>query len=305
MKGGTALQRYYHGERRKGPYFEGWYVRFVTRNGRALAVIPAWHQNEAGVRTASLQIITDAASWWVDVPVRQFRASRGHFFVQMGQNCFTERGAALQVQTEGLSLQGCLRYGPLHPLPRDIMGPFALLGDMECAHGVISMCHTLQGTLTCNGKVWDFSGGMGYLETDRGRSFPEEYLWSQCVWRALGQNSVMLAVAKIPLGKLNFTGCICAVLYEGQLYQLATYRGAKIEKWSCKGAALRQGRYRLEVDLLQPHAHDLRAPTSGRMHRQVQESVGAMVRYRFWCDGRLLFERNDPCAGFEYGCAQS
>lgn len=295
------MQRYYHGEHRKGPYFEGWYLRFVTRDGTALAVIPAWHQDAAGERTASLQIITGQGSWWVDVPIAQFRASSQRFHVQMGQNRFTEQGVSLQIHTDGLDLQGCLRYGPLHPLPGDIMGPFSLLGNLECAHGIISMCHPLEGTLICNGQKLDFSGGMGYLETDRGRSFPQEYLWSQCAWRAFGQNSVMLAVAKIPIGKWSFPGCICAILYEGRFYRLATYYGAKIEKWSCQGAALHQGKYRLEVDLLQPHAQDLRAPNSGRMERKVLESVDAMVRYRFWCDGRLLFERNDPCAGFEYG----
>ena len=63
------------------------------------------------------------------------------------------------------------------------MGPFRFLPGMECSHGVISMGHALEGTLTLNGAVLDFAGGTGYVETDRGRSFPSAYLWTQCAWR--------------------------------------------------------------------------------------------------------------------------
>ena len=62
------------------------------------------------------------------------------------------------------------------------MGPFRLISDMECAHGVISMAHRLEGILNVNGECFDFSDGMGYIETDRGHSFPNAYLWTQCTW---------------------------------------------------------------------------------------------------------------------------
>lgn len=69
------------------------------------------------------------------------------------------------------------------PLRSDIMGPFRFLPGMECSHGVISMGHSLEGKLDLNGKRIDFSGGTGYVETDRGRSFPSAYLWTQCTVR--------------------------------------------------------------------------------------------------------------------------
>lgn len=64
----------------------------------------------------------------------------------------------------------------------------------------------------------------------------------------------MLSIAAIPIGKLRFTGCICAVVLNGQEYRIATCRGAKIQKWSAQEAILRQGRYRLEVEHLGSHA---------------------------------------------------
>lgn len=293
------MQKYYHGTGRKGPYFEGWYLRLQTADGRALALIPACHRDKAGRGTASLQIITGDGAWCVEYPENLFRASQERFFVRLGRNLFTEHGVRLAVQAPGLTLSGELQFGALTTLAHDIMGPFRFLGEMECAHGVLSLCHRLTGTLCWNGRTVDFSGGIGYLETDRGRSFPKEYLWSQCAWQDNGQNSVMLAVAKVPLGRLHFTGCISAVQYWGKQYTLATYQGAKILRWSEQGAILQQGSLRLEATLLQDHGQGLRAPCDGQMTRTVRESVDAMVQYRFWKGKRMLFCREALCAGFE------
>ena len=141
------------------------------------------------------------------------------------------------------------------------------------------------------------------FRSDRGRSFPSKYLWTQCVWGGPERGSLMLAIAAIPLPVGGFTGCICSVLYCDQEYRLATYRGVKIEAWSSAGAVIRQGKYRLEVELLNERRQALRAPVEGRMERTIHESLCAEVRYRFWCGHNLLFQHTDPNASFEYSSA--
>ena len=113
----------------------------------------------------------------------------------------------------------------------------------------------------------------------------------------------MLAIATIPLPVGGFTGCICSVLYRGREYRLATYRDAKIEKWSPSGAVIRQGKYRLEVELLNERRQPLRAPVEGRMERTIHESLCAEVRYRFWHGDNLLLQHTNPNASFEYSSA--
>ena len=174
---------------------------------------------------------------------------------------------------------------------------------MQCSHSVISMGHTLLGTLVLNGEQLDFSNGIGYIETDRGRSFPRTYLWTQCIWDGPDRGSLMLAAATIPLPVGNFTGCICSVFYQSCEYRFATYRGAKIEEWSPSGAVIRQGKYCLEAKLLKERKHALRAPVEGRMERTIHESLCAKVRYRFWCGKDLLFQHTDSYASFEYSSA--
>ena len=166
------------------------------------------------------------------------------------------------------------------------------------------MRHSLHGRLVLNGEQYDFSNGVGYIETDRGRSFPDKYLWTQCMWQGSEMGSLMLAVASIPLPVGGFTGCICAIQHQGREYRLATYRGARIEAWSARGAVIRQGQYRLAVELLEGQGQPLHAPVEGSMERFIHESLCAKVRYTFQCGNRILFQHTDPRASFEYSAKE-
>ena len=297
---GESMIKYYHGAQRNGPYFEGWYLKYQTKDGSALALIPALHIDSMGQRTASLQVISDNQTWWLEYPEMDFSASERRFQICIGKSIFNDYGAWLGVERDGLSLHGTLHHGLFVSLKSDIMGPFRFFSEMECSHGVISMGHRLDGTLTLNGETLDFSGGIGYVETDRGRSFPSAYLWTQCAWREPHRGSLMLSIATIPLARGQFTGCICAVLYHGREYRLATYRGIRIKHWSERGALIQQGKYRLAVEVLEGQGHPLRAPVEGDMSRIIHESLCATVRYRFWVGEALLLEHIDPYASFEY-----
>jgi hypothetical protein len=281
------------------PYFEGWYLKFETKTKRALAVIPAFHTDGTGRAEASIQVITDSGSWNCRYAADDYFAISDRFWVAVGQSVFSERGGKLDIVCEGLSLRGTLRFGKFCTLHSDIMGPFRFLAGMECAHGVISMGHRLSGTLTLNGEVIDFTDGMGYIECDRGRSFPREYLWAQSMSHTRPRSSLMVAVASVPLPVGELTGCIAAVVHDGREYRLATYRGAAVEYWSPTGAMLRQGRYRLAVAYKGGREQPLRAPVGGSMSRTIHESVCAGLRVRFWVGERLLIDRSDSAAGFE------
>lgn len=287
--------RYYHDKGGRGPYFEGWYLKHQGMEG-SFAVIPAYHRDRKG-ESASIQVVTPGESRMFTFPASAFRAWPGRFQVRVGDNWFSREGLHLELEEPGFSLRGDLQYGLFHALGSDIMGPFRYVPGLPCVHGVLSMEHQVDGMVSFNGNSCFFHRGTGYVETDRGRSFPGKYLWTQCTWQERQRGSLMLSVAKMPLG---FTGCIGEVRFAGKSWRLATYRRVRLERWSEEGACLRQGDLRLKVEVLERAPAELKAPASGTMERVVRESLCARVRYTFWEGERLVFDHEDRQASFEY-----
>lgn len=295
------MKRYFHGRGKQGPYFEGWYFKCQTKAGKAIALIPAFHIDKRNRLTTSLQVISDSGTWWLEYPTGQFSASQEQLLVQLGPNTFTEAGISLSIQQPGFALHGVLKFGSFLPLKSDIMGPFRFVPNMECAHGVISMSHSIQGLLALNGEVLDFTDGTGYIETDRGRAFPTAYLWAQGLFPG---GNLMLSIATIPLAGIHFTGCICAMILDGKEYRMATYRGVRVERWGDNGAVIRQGGYRLELGVPEQRPQPLRAPADGIMGRTIHESLSTKLRCRFWHGDTLLFDQTDHGGSFEHAIMQ-
>lgn len=291
--------KHYSTPTRRGPYFEGWYLKHQWQEGE-FAVIPAVHQGKRGRREVTIQVITQAQVRQFSFPESSFELWPNLFQLRVGDNWFSQDGIRLDLEDGDFSLKGELRYGPFSPLRSDIMGPFRYVPFLQCRHGVLSMGHRVDGLLAFNGSKSIITNGMGYIETDCGRSFPKRYLWTQCCWRERQHGSLMLSIAHIPLPAGGFTGCICQVLFAGRSYRLATYRGVKIKRWDEAGAELCQGELRLTADLLEGSGQPLRAPVSGQLVRAITESLRATVRYRFWEGERLVFDHVDGRASFEY-----
>jgi hypothetical protein len=171
---------------------------------------------------------------------------------------------------------------------------------MECRHSVFSLTHDVRGSLTVNGETLNFTNGVGYTEGDRGRSFPERYIWTQCSWDAPGRASLMLSTATVkPLGRA-FTGIIGFVYFKEKEYRLATYYGAKLQTIGNGALTVRQGPYELTARLLKDGCQTLSAPVSGAMTRLIRESLACRAAYRFSENGRVLFEFETDKASFEY-----
>ena len=297
--------RNFHGANKKHRFFEGWYLKQES-DGHILALIPAYHVDDKGRASASVQIITERESDVVYFPASQFAAARERFFVKIGDNEFSDTGVKVNLRGERLSVTGKLQYTPFQPPRYDMMGPFRHIPWMECNHGVVSLSHRLSGSLVVQGKTVDFTGGLGYIEKDWGRSFPSAYLWTQCAWPGrLHGSTVMVSVADIPMLGGHFTGCIGAVWHGGREYRLATYCGASVRKCTGREVVVSQGNMRLQARLLESCPQPLHAPVNGGMSRVVHESPACRVRYRFWKDGRLLFDRVGTSAGFETAAPSS
>ena len=162
------------------------------------------------------------------------------------------------------------------------------------------MVHNVNGRITINGRVYTFENALGYIEGDRGRSFPKRYVWTQYVWRDEGLCSLMLSAADIPFLGMCFTGVIGVVLLNGREYRIATYLGAKVTHIKDGEIEVRQGGYTLFARRMEGCSMQLRAPVQGGMTRLIREAPSCRVHYRLAMDDKILLDRIADHAGFEY-----
>lgn len=281
--------------RKKCEYFEGLYLKHQNKT-QTVALIPSLHINNADEASGSLQIITESDSWQKKYDSINMNLAQNTFEITLGQNCFTERGCRLHIQEHGLTLDGHLKYGPLTPPKHSIMGPFRYFPCSECQHIIFSMLHTVNGELQLNGKKYIFQSGTGYIEGDKGRSFPSKYLWTQF---NSYKTSIVMAAATIPIRKTTINGCFASILYKGKEIRLATYFGAKIICADNRTLIIQQKDIILSAELLKSHSHPLLAPKDGRMERWIYENAACKVRYQLWKKGEKIFEIIKENAGFE------
>lgn len=143
--------------------FEGWYFKH-QKGDDMVAFIPG--RAESG---AFVQMISQEGA-------RQFAIedfSVRHGVIRADKCWFTRHGCRIELP----GVRGKIDYGPFTPLAGDIMGPFRFF-PMQCRHGVLSMSHSLRGSVAIDGQLHCFDGGVGYTEKDSGTSFPRSYLWN-------------------------------------------------------------------------------------------------------------------------------
>lgn len=276
-----------------GAYFCGWYYRCQSTS-QTLAVIPSVHKTGED-SFCTIQLITDTSTFHTQFPYDDFIKDGNA--IRIGNNRFGKSGVSLDIHTPGLCAEGAVRFGDFTPIRYDIMGPFQYVPFMQCRHSVYSMRHRVDGEIRINDIPYVFQKAVGYMEGDRGHSFPKEYVWTQC---SFPEGALMLSVADIPLGKVHFTGVIGIVLLHGKEYRLATYLGAKAVRLKDGEVIVKQGRFCLTARQLGEPGHPLQAPVNGAMTRTIHEHPSCLVYYRFTDGDTTLLELEAPNAAFEY-----
>lgn len=270
-------------------YYEGWYMK-QQQGDDVLAVIPGRSQEEAFI-----QVISSHNSYYIPFSLDSYHHGQT---ICIDNNEFHMDGMRLDIEREDISLFGEVAYYDLSPLKSDIMGPFALL-PMETKHSVFSMRHHVKGSLNLNGAAFDFPDGVGYMEGDRGHSFPQGYTWIQSV-DFDKDASVMVAIATIPLGPIHFTGCISVVYLDGIEYRFATYSGVKIVHNEKNFVEIQQGDMNLQVSVLEEKGHKLQAPVLGSMKRPIHESPAIPAHFRFTKNDQVLLDQTCCQSSFEH-----
>ena len=149
-------------------YFCGWYFKCQSET-QTLAIIPAYHKSKSG-SSCSIQLITNYWRWTLRFHIRTL-SNHSFPYLHCSKLLWT-RWIRLSIRTSDCCAFGFLRFNTLSPIRYDIMGPFHYLPFMQCRHSILSMRHSVHGSLTIQGIRYTFTDGIGYIEGDRDTHFP-------------------------------------------------------------------------------------------------------------------------------------
>ena len=299
----------YHGWGRQKNYFEGWYYKVVSENGKhAMAIIPGIAMDADGNRQAFIQILDgkDCSSEYHKFPISDFNANLQKFEVTIGKNRFSIDSLDLNLET----IKGQLSFDRLQPWPSTwyspgIMGPYSFVPFMECYHGVLSLDHDIKGSLFWRNQWVEFTGGRGYMEKDWGHSFPSAYVWMQSNHFQEKHISAKISVAKIPWLTGSFVGFIGGLWIKNQLIAFTTYNGSRLLSCSIHQdkveITIKKGLLLLYVTANRPDATELASPIQGFMDGRIEESMTATLTIRLenTDSGEIVFEGEGVHSGIE------
>lgn len=282
-------------------FFEGYYIKCHGEKD-TIAIIFGYNRDKKKTGVF-IQIITCENSYCEHFDISHFSKTKKGLDWKVGTNRLNTAGLVLDINTADLKAIGEVTFGELAPLQSRAMGPFEFFPFMECKHTVVSMQHKINGQVTINDKVYNLNDGLGYIEGDRGKSFPKKYFWSHA---HLDKNiSVSASCAIIPYLGMRFIGTICFIYHGGLEYRLATYNHAKVRKFSPAGLHIIQGRGKKRLELTievldTDNSRPLLAPTRGKMNRTIEESIKRKVRYMFVHGSQTVFDITTNRAAVEF-----
>ncbi len=292
-------------------YFEGWYFKHVSKNmNNVYSFIPGISLNPQNPH-AFIQVINGltGSTQYIEYPVSYFKYSKSNFKIQIGASVFTADNMLLDINSPLIKVNGRLGYSgsvkyPTSVLSPGIMGWYSFVPFMECKHGVVSVLHRIDGSLSVDGEQIDFSGGNGYIEKDWGKSFPESWLWLQSNNFTNSDACIMISIAKIPWLGSFFTGFLGFLYNKGIFYPFSTYNKSEISELYRDDSMLTIGfkskKYQLKIGATLRSEGILRAPKSGEMIRHIKESIDSeLVVTLLDLNGNEIFRDKASRAGLE------
>ncbi|WP_034549591.1 tocopherol cyclase family protein [Carnobacterium funditum] len=308
----------FQGNLEKKPYFEGWYYKQVSNDGKQIiSLIPGISLSETDSHSFVQYIMTihgndnkkRTETGYISYPINSFDYQQEPFQLKIGPNVFTESKAVVRLTNEEVTIQGTVEFGEFTPIKHslltpNIMGIFAYFPMMECVHGIVSMNHSLTGSFNVNGAKIDFSDGKGYIERDWGKTFPREYVWIQSNHFENNETSLFFSEAHIPFLKTAFQGFICNLVVGKKEYRFATYHrdSCKLEKVSEQSVKIylenKTAKLIIEAEITDPG--ELVAPTVSGMQKVIKEELGGNVKIELYLKKeKTLYKDETTSAGIE------
>ena len=170
----------FQGQLKYQHYFEGWYFKHTsTSSNKSIAFIPGVSLNPDDSH-AFIQVIQShpVRTYYFTYPLDCFDTTDSPFSVTIGDSFFSLTEINIDITDGAYHFKGQFFYDNMIPINRslltpNIMGFFSYIPKMACKHGVISMYHQVNRTLTdASGHILTFKQDYGYIEKDWGAFIP-------------------------------------------------------------------------------------------------------------------------------------
>lgn len=278
----------YHGWGKRRNYFEGWYFKVISADERhAYAFIPGIAMDTAGNKHSFIQVLDGKKKTAVyhKFSATAFIPAPKKFHLTVENNLFSANSVSLDLPQINGHLQFSGNVGWPKPwYSPGIMGPFSFVPFMECYHGIVSMDHSISGSLHIGENEIDFTNGRGYMEKDWGHSFPSAYFWMQSNHFSEPGISLKCSVAKIPWVRSSFVGFIAGVWLRDRLIRFTTYNRTVLKKSFADERiveiVLENKNYLLEILALRDTSTELASPIRGFMEGRIEESMTTILEVK-------------------------
>lgn len=266
--------------------FEGWFVKVDDQaSGLMFSVIWGYATQTEG-RHAFLQFqdTRKNETTYVRYPMEELAWTADPFVLTIGKNTLSEAGMVLDFEREGLSVKGRFSFGAFAPIRRtailkpNIMGWLSYFPN-ECNHAIISMHHSVSGTLSLGDATWTLRGADGYMEKDWGTGFPKAYVWCQANdWEG---SALVFSYATVPVLGRHAKGFFLVLHHEGKEIRMSSIEGSRMKAFTVSedafSAVVEKGSLRVTLHARQAHPVALASPDQGAMKARIKESLDGTV----------------------------
>ena len=290
--------------------FENWYFKLVDiMKENTLGILIGIHKTQQGDE-AFVQIIGNGISEniCINYPLESVKSKETE--IQIGDNLLGLQQITLNIQKEGFKLRGELILSNHKQLKQSLwlpglMGPYKYLPFLESYHEVISLQHTLMGSLWLNERQIIFNEGKGYIERDWGRAFPNVWLWAQCNHFKRQDVALMIGVARLPIFFNYYTCFAIPIYYKGQVEIFSNYNGGHLAKlYRYKGYVhliVTQKNKILDIKIYGSDEVSCVTSRSSHMIRDVYACDTAKIELLITENGKTVFEEVGTLCELEMG----
>lgn len=221
----------YHGENKKGSFFEGWYFKIVHPKGKyTYCFIPGiFISSKEGYSHSFIQVVKghEAAFKYLKYDKEGFRASNSDFNIIVGESSFSLDEINLNIQRQDEKILGRLVFKNIVKWPDNIINPGSMgfynyLNFMQCYSQVCAVDGDIEGSLNIDGSEIDFKGGKVYIEKNWGKAFPYSYIWLQGNTFEKENAALTCSIGHVPFPVSSFTGFLIGMYAKEMFYKFTT-----------------------------------------------------------------------------------